>query len=161
MLDVIEAAVKIYDSANQLFFENELPAVDVRLEQSKDLLGIASIGDAETVFKRLQEIKEYGQPKTPIKRKLIITTNNISPINDPFDTVIMLVDTVLHECVHFYLMERGIEESDIHGAEFQKAAESHGLEIELDKEGNYVQTHITFEAAQRLLFAAGLVKKGV
>ena len=150
--EVLSISERLYSTINSLLFNGTLPEVAIKLEnENSQYIGLAGI-DADTVFKRLDEIQKWGEATTDLKYVLSITRVHI--LDDYLSTLIYLADTILHEAVHYADID-GLG----HGDSFKQLATAHGLEIITDEKGNYINTRIKADTAIAILEASGLIKR--
>lgn len=95
---------EIFDKYNVLYFGSELPAIPIRLSNAKTFLG-------KVCFKK-QRVPLTGK----YKYSDFVLRINVA-IDLPEDVV---VDTILHEMIHYYIAIKQWEDRSAHGPLFRK-----------------------------------------
>lgn len=155
--EYLTLANKLYAAMNTAIFNGTLPECTISIvDENPEYIGRASAGTIGEITQRLDEIKKTGIAKTKLNsvidlsRALFNDTDNVLPI------AISTADTLLHEVIHILLWR---SEDQTHGKLYQETAQAYGLDVELDKNGQYKNTHITMDTLIKILAAANVINK--
>ena len=130
---------KLFDFCNKKFFQGELPAVVVTIQEDKR-------NKAYGWF-TCQEVWKEVNAKTGLYEI------NLSAqfLNRPFEEVSA---TLLHELCHFYAKIHKLQDCSrsgtYHNKLFRRIAENHGLKVECEKTIGYSRTSLTPESKELL-----------
>lgn len=136
-MEQIEKLNYVYDCLNEMFFENALSKAVITMQYDcKD-----KTYGWFTTWEAWQTEKEKAY-------EINVTSNHLD--RNPEE----VVGTLLHEMVHLYNHQKGIQDcsrgNTYHNKKYKEAAEAHGLSVELTEKYGWTKTQLTEQSKEIL-----------